>query len=104
MIKGHKKWISRTSRQVSQKKEEAAVRMQINLRKRVIDGYCIIIGNANNVQKVIVTGLEPATSRPVILRSTIDLHDRPINSAFWHPKPPNHPPPGLPLPKNPFII
>ena len=26
---------------------------------------------------MIVTGLEPATSRPVILRSTIDLHDQP---------------------------
>ena len=33
---------------------------------------------------MIVTGLEPATSRPVILRSTIDLHDRPncFCSAF----------------------
>jgi hypothetical protein len=34
-------------------------------------------------KKVIVTGLEPATSRPVILRSTIDLHDRP---GCLHPK------------------
>ena len=25
-----------------------------------------------------MTGFEPATSRPVILRSTIDLHDRPV--------------------------
>ena len=34
-------------------------------------------------KKVIVTGLEPATSRPVILRSTIDLHD-PSNHSLPH--------------------
>lgn len=35
-----------------------------------------------NIKKVIVTGLEPATSRPVILRSTIDLHDQPDLNEF----------------------
>ena len=38
--------------------------------------YEWMIGGSN-IEKVIVTGLEPATSRPVILRSTIDLHDQP---------------------------
>jgi hypothetical protein len=33
---------------------------------------------------MIVTGLEPATSRPVILRSTIDLHDRPVHFGSFH--------------------
>ena len=43
LIKGHKKRISRKSRQLNQKKKKVAVRKQVNLRKRVIDGYCIII-------------------------------------------------------------
>jgi hypothetical protein len=49
-------------------------------------------------KNMIVTGLEPATSRPVILRSTIDLHDRTVklwidslksyfsNLSFYQPK------------------
>ena len=43
--------------------------------KGVVDGLA-----GQLFKKVIVTGLEPATSRPVILRSTIDLHDRPTPS------------------------
>ena len=34
------------------------------------------------IQKMIETGLEPATSRLVILRSTIDLHDQFISNIF----------------------
>ena len=37
-----------------------------------------LIDKKIEVKNMIVAGLEPATSRPVILRSTIDLHDRSI--------------------------
>ena len=41
-----------------------------------------MLSKRDEAKKVIVTGLEPATSRPVILRSTIDLHDQPYYLHF----------------------
>lgn len=76
-------FLHQCSKQLSYCTQKCHHHGQTHLTKMIIHSFIIFhYLSIFNIEKMIVTGVEPATSRFVVSRSTIDLHDLIIPSLF----------------------